>query len=77
MTNKGVEHNTNFIKQKTHFKFSAHDYLMIEKNKLLFAFFLITISIMNKVVYKCFVLKLNDTNLKLNDKHKTFEKSKN
>ena len=49
---------------------------MIEKNKLLyFTFFLITISIMNKVVYKCFVLKLNDTNLKLNDNVKIVRKS--
>ena len=44
--------------------------LMIEKNKqdlILLKFFLITISIIHKLVYKGFVLKFNDTTLKSYD----------
>ena len=51
--------------------------LMIEKNKhdlILLKFFLITISIIHILVYKCFVLKFNDTNLKLSDNVKLIKK---
>ena len=45
-------------------------FLMIEKNKqdlILLKFFLITISIIHLLIYKCFVLKFNDTTLKSYD----------
>ena len=51
--------------------------LMIEKNKhdlILLKFFLITISIIHILVYKCFVLKFNDTTLKLLDNEKINKK---
>ena len=50
---------------------------MIEKNKqdlILLKFFLITISIINILIYKCFVLKFNDTILKLLDNIKIIKK---
>ena len=52
---------------------------MIEKNKqnlILLKFFLITNSIIHILVYKCFVLKINDTNIKLNDISKMIKKYK-
>ena len=51
--------------------------LMIEKNKhdlISLKFFLITISIIHILVYKCFVLKFNDTTLKLLDIIKLIKK---
>ena len=50
---------------------------MIEKNKqdlILLKFFLITIIIIHKLVYKGFVLKFNDTTLKSYDIHYLMKK---
>ena len=50
---------------------------MIEKNKqdlILLKFFLITISIIHKLVYKGFVLKFNDTTLKSYDMYYLLKK---